>query len=153
MPSRFTFPTHSQPIDTVVETTVHYSLLSDPETPISKSISVNIPIVSPFSLGHEWAPRVHPEKWPSYFNTNEDLFTPDEEGKPKPMGLTQRWCLTALLTNLEAERETVEGMERRDGTAIVVDGWELQVTNIGDGLQCKQLKPVPEGLGIGMLWS
>ncbi|RPB25744.1 hypothetical protein L211DRAFT_821552 [Terfezia boudieri ATCC MYA-4762] len=148
VPSRFTFPAHSQPIDTVIEITVHYNLLSDPETPIAKSLSVNIAIVSPFSLGHEWAPRVHPDNWPSYFDVNVDLFTPDEEGKIKPTGLTQRWCLTALLTNLEAERETVEGVERRAGAAIVVDDWELQVTNIGDGLQCKPLQPLPKGMVI-----
>lgn len=149
VPSRFTLLTQSQPIEIAIEITVHYFLLSDPETPIAKSVTVVIPIVSPFSLGHEWAPRVHPGKWPSYFDINEDMFTPDVEGKMKPMGLSQRWCLTALLTNLEAEREAVEGAKRREGTALVVDGWELEVANIGEGLTCKPLKPPTEGEGIG----
>lgn len=112
-------------------------------------MSVNVPIVSPFSLIHEWAPRVHTDKWPSYFDTNEDIFMPDAEGKVRPMGLMQRWCLTVLLTNLEAGSETVERTTGIEGTSLVVDGWELQMVNIGDALQCNPLEPIVEGQGIG----
>ena len=151
VPAHFTFLTYSQPIDTVVEITVQYHLLSDPETPISKCVTLNIPIVSPFSVGHEWSPRVHPDKWPSYFDVSEGIFALDLQRKQKPMGITQRWCLTTILSNSEARIDDVEGeVHRKLGTALVVDGWELEVVNIGEMIHSTPLQPPSEGLGISI---
>ena len=74
---------------------------------------------------------------------------PDAEGKPKPMGLVQRWCLTVLLTNLEAESKMTERAISTEGTPLMIDGWELQMVDIGEALQCSPLEPTVEGQGIG----
>lgn len=96
---------------------------------------------------------MHADKWPSYFDVNEDTFIPDTEGKPKPMGLMQRWCLTVLLTNLEAESETIGRATGIEGTSLVIGGWELQMVDVGETLQCSPLEPKVEGQGIGRCTS
>ncbi|KAF8473879.1 Gryzun, putative trafficking through golgi-domain-containing protein [Kalaharituber pfeilii] len=150
VPTRFTFPVHTL-LDVAVEIAIHYHLLSDPETPIIKIVTLNIPVVSPFSIGHEWNPRVHPDKWPSYFSLSDDLFAPDAQAQPKPTGLTQRWCLTTLITTVQTSQEHMGGTETEGGrTALVVDEWELVVSDVGNGAHCSVLQAKSEGLGIVM---
>lgn len=90
-----------------------YHLMSDPETPISKTLSTSLVFVRPFEANFEFLPRVLPGSWPNYFhiddnnnitdnNVNEDL---------KPAGLTQKWLLAARIASFAAEPMDVEGAE------------------------------------------
>lgn len=63
-----------------------YHLTSDLETPIYRSTSMQLEITNPFEANYDFAPRIHPDPWPSYFTHSES----DEAS-----GLATRWHLTA----------------------------------------------------------
>ena len=86
----------------------HYCLLSDPETPISKIFNTDLVFVRPFEATFGFAPRVHPDPWPNYFDvdsTNEDQR--DGNGS-SASGLIQRWSLTSRLTSLAVDNLIIE---------------------------------------------
>jgi trafficking protein particle complex subunit 11 len=92
---QFTAPINAA--DSTIDISAQYYLISDPETPVSKAVTLDLPVVDPFAATFDFSPRVHPTDWPSYFSIN-----PEEAalvGKDKLEGLWQRWCLTANLTN------------------------------------------------------
>ena len=161
VPAQFVLPASARPTDITVEITAHYRLVSDPETPVSKAAGLDIPVVSPMTLAHDWTARVHPGKWPSYFILSEDdILKPGEDGKPRAMGLSQRWCLLTNLTNIEAEgddetksqtdeSQLVSLEASKPGTPLVVVGWELQVPDVGGGARCTVFEGPPEGEETG----
>lgn len=88
--------------DYTLEVTARYHVLSDPETPIIKSFSAKIEVVTPFEANHSFLPMVHSEPWPSYFNADDlDESTKADAGEREvAKGLTQRWSLTSTLASL-----------------------------------------------------
>lgn len=111
----------------MIELTVHYHLVSDPDTPISKSVLAEVPIINPFSTAFDFSPRVHPDPWPDYFSLDEGAGW---EGGKRVLGITQRWCLTVTLYGIG------EG-------AVVVDDWELPIQNVesgGEGAVCRVIR-------------
>lgn len=86
----------------------HYCLLSDPETPISKISSTDLVFIQPFDVAFDFAPRLHPEIWPNYFDIDDlDESSRAEEGSDAS-GLTQRWALTSRLTSLATNNLIIE---------------------------------------------
>ncbi|KAI5839974.1 Gryzun, putative trafficking through golgi-domain-containing protein [Morchella snyderi] len=86
----FTFPSPAVPADCAIEITAHYHLVSDPETPISKPVVAEMPVINPFRTSFDFSPRVHPAPWPDYFSLPDD-------GGALPLGITQRWALTVTI--------------------------------------------------------
>ncbi|KAI5780547.1 Gryzun, putative trafficking through golgi-domain-containing protein [Geopyxis carbonaria] len=122
----FSFVSSSIPIDCTMEIKVQYHLLSDPETPIEKTATVDMPITNPFHPTFDFSPRVHPEPWSDYFSLSDDLFNKvntNNENTPHMNGITQRWCLTT--TVLAVGEDT-----------IIVEGWELPMHTVEGGADC-----------------
>ena len=116
---------NSEPTEYLLEVKADYSLLSDPETPVSKVTSVPIIIVRPFEASYNFLPLYCLEKWPSYFDS---LYLSDDSdsgeiGKQTLGGLIQQWSLTSRLASL-AE------------VPLVIDSLEPRVIEVHEGAVC-----------------
>lgn len=87
--------------DYILEVKARYHVLSDPETPIIKSFSAKIAVVTPFEGNHSFLPVVDPEPWPSYFNADDldEISKADAGEQEVAKGLTQRWSLTSTIAS------------------------------------------------------
>ena len=105
-----------------LQTEANYSILSDPETPITKTYSTDVTFAQPFEGQFSFVPRLHTGPWPNYFDIN-DSDESAEEGSDVT-GLTQRWALISRLTSLATNDLIIEDvlpvLQRMDppGTAI-----------------------------------
>ena len=97
----------------VLEVKARYHLLSDPETSISKLLPIDIVVKLPFEAIHGFLPMVHPETWPSYFDTDD--LNPSSgigaEGEKLAKGLIQRWSLTTQLASQAEVPLTINSVE------------------------------------------
>lgn len=90
-----------------VEISVNYYLVSDPETPISKSISTTLAFVRPFEANYDLVPRIHPDVWPNLFQVDIDS---DGDKSDKPDGLQQRWSLSPKIVSFASEPLVIENV-------------------------------------------
>jgi len=88
----------------VLEIKALYHLVSDFDTPLSKTVAEDVIFSSPFEANYELSPRVHPEPWPSVFIL-PDRNTEDED---KLEGITQRWNLAATIVSFAEEPLVIE---------------------------------------------
>ena len=114
----------SDPLDYELEISVFYNLVSDAETPISKTTTVDLSFIRPFEATHEFLPRLHDNPWPDFFHVS------DEEGsKEKAAGLQQRWCLNSKMISFAKEPLTLEQVSLRvlgiNGGAVCEIGPEI----------------------------
>ncbi|KAI9742503.1 MAG: hypothetical protein M1818_004037 [Claussenomyces sp. TS43310] len=92
-------PPSDQPAayDLIVD--LSYTLVSDPETSISRTMSIRLYVVSPFEANYDFSPFLEPNPWPSFFTHEEisaaDTPTAADSNTPEATGLSQNWCLTA----------------------------------------------------------
>lgn len=128
----FTFPSPAIPADCAIEITVHYHLVSDPETPIAKPVTADMPVINPFRTSFDFSPRVHPEKWPDYFSLSEQDIAPGKDGKEPALGIKQRWCLTVGIVGMG------EGV-------IEIEGWELPVLGMAGGVLAEVVETGNDG--------
>ena len=102
-----------------LEITGRYFLRSDPDTPVLKTMAIELNFKQPFETTTVFLPSMHPDPWPSYFvsqDAEDDSSNFKEEHEPD--GLIQRWSAVAsvrsltslalLLTNVEVEIVHVE---------------------------------------------
>ena len=102
-----------------------YHLLSDPDTPISKTITRELVFIGPLEANYNFTPRVHPEPWPSYFNILEEK---DDLGEnPRPNGLKQQWSLSARIASFAIE-------------SLVIESVTLKMIDVKQGGICKILQ-------------
>ena len=96
-----------------------YFLRSDPDTPVLKTMTIELNFRQPFETTTVFLPSMHPDPWPSYFVTQDaEDDTSSFKGENEPDGLIQRWSAVAsvksltslplLLTNVEVEIVHVE---------------------------------------------
>lgn len=114
----------SDPVDYDFEILASYHLVSDVETPIHKSLPLDVSFIRPFEANYEFLPRLHPAPWPDFFHVDDsDSDNDDEEaGKStvaKPDGLRQRWCLNSKVVSFAPEPLVIEGV---DATLLGVTG-------------------------------
>jgi hypothetical protein len=111
-----------------------YRLVSDMETPVSKSMAVQLAVINPFEANYDFSPRLHPDPWPSFFSHDEpeDIETIPQTTTAR--GLSQRWCLTSRYFSFAAED-------------LIVEDLDVHVINTNGGIQCSTKKAVviPEG--------
>ncbi len=109
---KLSFTPASYPVQYVLEIKVLYHQLSEPDTPISKTIARPLPVVAPFDASYNFSPRLHEAAWPSYFDM-PDTFEPqaEEHSAKTASGLIQRWALSTGLTSLAAEQLLVDSLE------------------------------------------
>ncbi|KAI9819952.1 MAG: hypothetical protein M1827_006522 [Pycnora praestabilis] len=109
------FSAKSDPTDYILEIRLLYQLHSDLNTPLSKTLTINIAIVSPFEANYDFFPRLLIDKWPSYFRFEDDqpyfnLVESPNGTEPKPNGIPQQWGLAAKVASFATERLIIEGM-------------------------------------------
>jgi trafficking protein particle complex subunit 11 len=131
----FSFHTTSVAADYILELRVLYHLLSDRDTPISKTLTVNLHVVGPFEANYDFSPRVHPDRWPTYFRI-EDIVEPDkDDGKGLSSGIAQKWCLTARMASFATEN-------------LVIERVELPVLSVNGGVECSIVPESPDSTGL-----
>ncbi|KAF7185442.1 Trafficking protein particle complex subunit 11 [Pseudocercospora fuligena] len=73
---------------------LRYTLISDPGTPLTKSVTAELVFVAPFETKFTFQPRLHDDPWPSYFDPS------GESTKAAPDGVVQLWKLGAQVASL-----------------------------------------------------
>ncbi|KAI9735233.1 MAG: hypothetical protein M1834_001823 [Cirrosporium novae-zelandiae] len=112
-----------QPTDYVLSLSVDYHLLSDPTTPLTKTITADLAFTNPFSLTYDFSQRLHPSPWPDYFSL------PSDDGK----GLTdliQRWAFEPTITSQANE-------------PLLITSLELQALETSPNISCSILSHTP----------
>jgi hypothetical protein len=108
-----------------------YNLMSDLETPIYSSLSMQLEVINPFEANYDFSPRIHPDPWPSLFThvEGEDVGT-----QVQAHGLAQKWCLTARYASFAADE-------------LIVEDVDVQLLGMNGGIQCftQKLTTIPEG--------
>lgn len=124
-----TFQALSEMSEYVLEISAHYHLLSEPETPIVKTISKDLVFITPFEANCDFTPVIDQEIWPSYFYMEGDQqssVTPMEG--PRAKGLKQRWYLSTKLASFAVE-------------PLVVNSTSLQILETRHGAKSALLEP------------
>ncbi|KAM0722891.1 hypothetical protein Q7P37_001089 [Cladosporium fusiforme] len=106
-----------EPVPHTLTIDVDYSLVSEPGTPLKKTIVVELNYVALFEAKFNFGPLVHPDPWPSYFDPAQ-LSSQEHQ----PSGIPSRWRLGSQITSVAFDEVTVKGAD------IVVD----RVTNEAD---------------------
>ena len=118
----FNFQSGVKPAEHTLEIIAHYSLLSDPDTPVSKAVSIDMLIVSPFEAKFDFAPQIHEKQWSSYFNVDEETKTPDT--MVTAVGLCQRWTVTAAIASFAS-------------IDLILETMDLQLVDAPENVMCK----------------
>ena len=107
--------------------TTSYNLVSDLETPVSRSMSIQLAIINPFEANYDFSPRIHPDPWPSVFNHDGGDNTPEEV---VPHGLAQKWRLTSRYFSFAVED-------------LIVENLNVEVLGTNGGIHCYTQKTIP----------
>jgi hypothetical protein len=107
-----------------------YSLVSDLETSIYRSMAMQLEVTSPFEANYDFSPRIHAHMWPSLFThvEGEDVGT-----EVQAHGLAQKWCLTARYASFAADD-------------LIVEDVDVQILGMNGGIQSytNKLTTIPE---------
>ncbi len=116
--------------DVTVE--LSYHLVSDMETPISKTTTIRLLVVSPFEANYDFSPRLDMTPWPSFFSHDEDNKPTehDQDSLPAATGLAQKWCLTTRYASFAAE-------------ALVIEDVDISILSLNGGVTCTTIKSNP----------
>lgn len=104
-----------------MEISTVYHLVSDIQTPISKTITVDLSFVRPFEANYDFHPQVHTQPWPNFFAVNDDLI--GDESESMPGGLAQRWSLNSKLVSFALE-------------PLVINKMSLKMLSLNGGATC-----------------
>jgi hypothetical protein len=88
-----------------------YHLVSDMETPIYHSTSIQLSVINPFEANYDFAPRVHPDPWPTYFSHQETGIIGMTSQNITAHGLAQKWCLTSRYFSFAADDLIIEDLD------------------------------------------
>jgi hypothetical protein len=118
--------------DVTVE--LSYHLVSDMETPISKTTTIRLLVVSPFEANYDFSPRLDMTPWPSFFSHDENNTSTeqDQESLPKATGLAQKWCLTTRYASFATE-------------PLVIEDVDISILSLNGGVTCTTIKSNPPG--------
>ncbi|RTE69746.1 hypothetical protein BHE90_015873 [Fusarium euwallaceae] len=111
-----------------------YHLDSDAVTPIMQMLTVQLNVVNAFEANYDLVPRLHPEPWPSLFDS--EGLGETEEGVAR--GFAQKWCLLCHYASFAQEDLKVLGMD-------------MKVTSCVGGARCNVVKGPsvsPEGVVV-----
>jgi hypothetical protein len=94
----------SEPLPHTLTIDVDYTLASEPNTPLTKTIVAELNYVPLFEAKFNFGPLVHPDPWPSYFDPTSLISS---EGSAS--GIAQRWRLGSLITSVASDEVIVKG--------------------------------------------
>lgn len=111
-----------------------YYLVSDMETSIYKTMSIELPVINPFEANYDFAPRLHPDPWPSIFTHDETEDTEVDLTDRKAHGLSQKWCLTSRYFSFATKD-------------LIVEDRDVKIIGTNGNIKCSsnKLSPIPEG--------
>ncbi|KIW12910.1 hypothetical protein PV08_08097 [Exophiala spinifera] len=92
-------------VDHEVELVATYTLVSEPETVLTKSLAIDVVVIRPFEANYDFVPRLDLEPWPSFFQA-----PPIERDSSTPLGLRHRYWVTANLYSFADEPLTIEAI-------------------------------------------
>ncbi|KAK3077117.1 hypothetical protein LTS18_011171, partial [Coniosporium uncinatum] len=130
-----TFQGTWEPSSHALEIKVLYHTVTDPETPISKTLSTPFTFDTPFEANYTFFPRIHPEPWPSFFSPDnidapEDHDEQVELGETEAKGLTHRWHLGTEIRSIADED-------------LIIHSAEVEQQSVTGGLICSKLEGLP----------
>ncbi|EDN04108.1 conserved hypothetical protein [Histoplasma mississippiense (nom. inval.)] len=102
------FTNTTLPLDYEVEISAFYHLVSDVETKIFKTVSLDLSFIRPFEANYEFLPRIHPAPWPDFFHYDDSPSEDSEEQEQKHNGLQQLWCLNSKIVSFALEPLIIE---------------------------------------------
>jgi len=126
------FQASSQTSECSLELKARYHLASDPETPISKVLSIDLHFMRPFEANFQFRPGISDEPWPNYFefpDVSNDLSNSSNE-QTAAEGLTQKSILTAAIASFAPH-------------PLIIEAVELQVINIHEKAVCRISQNLP----------
>ncbi|KAJ5160576.1 uncharacterized protein N7482_007580 [Penicillium canariense] len=91
-----------------LEISAVYHVISDVQTPIMKTITVDLSFIRPFEANYDFRPSIHPLPWPDFFSVSDDLISDDPASAPG--GLSQRWCLNSKVVSFALEPLVIDQM-------------------------------------------
>ncbi|KAJ9668593.1 hypothetical protein H2201_001235 [Coniosporium apollinis] len=129
-----TFTTPPDPAEYTLEIKVLYHLITDLETPISKTLTTDFFFADPWEAAYDFSPRVHSDPWPSFFHVDEKqtLEAPAELSLDAAVGIAQTWLATARLENFAEE-------------GLIVEDLSLVLQAVNGGAVCAISKEFPAG--------
>ena len=93
----------SQMAEYALEVRADYTLQSDPDTPVTKTVRETLVFIGPFEANCDFIPRENQDSWPSFFSVSQaNLDT------SRPGGLTQKWRLALKIASFSMESLVVE---------------------------------------------
>ncbi|KAJ5151832.1 hypothetical protein N7492_010127 [Penicillium capsulatum] len=104
-----------------LEISAIYHLVSDVQTPIIKTITVDLSFVRPFEANYDFLPDIHPQPWPNFFSVGDELV--GDGSTATPGGLSQRWCLNSKAVSFALD-------------ALVIEKMSLNQLNLTGGAVC-----------------
>jgi len=109
-----------------------YNLVSDMETPVYQSMSMQLEIINPFEANYDFSPRIHPDPWPSLFSHDEGEDSAADQ-EIRAQGLAQKWCLTARYASFAIDE-------------LIVEDIDVDVIGSNGGITCytEKLTKIPE---------
>lgn len=111
----FNFQSGVKPAEHTLEIIAHYFLLSDPDTPVSKVVSIDMLIMRPLEANFDFVPQIHEKQWPSFFQLDEESKTPDTV--VKAVGPCQRWTVAAAIASFASMDLVLEAIDLQLTTA------------------------------------
>jgi hypothetical protein len=106
------------PVDHELELTATYHLVSEPDTTVAKTITVDVGVIRPFEANYDFTPRLDVEHWPNFFEAPQ----PSSE-TATPLGLRHLYSVAASLYSFATE-------------ALVIEAILLTATKIVGGAVC-----------------
>jgi trafficking protein particle complex subunit 11 len=119
-------------LDHEVEVTVRYSLASDLDTTLLKTVVIELPIVRPFEANYDFLARLDRKPWPNFFQS------PEEQEPSIPMGLNQQFMVVASVYSFATEQLVIDSAALR-----VEESFGDVVCRTSDGRQLQQVVPGP----------
>jgi trafficking protein particle complex subunit 11 len=102
-------------IDHEFEITVRYHLESEPETPLNKITTFELPFIRPFEANYDFLCQYDPRPWPNFFESSatvagssRDFNKPLELGHLTATGVRQQYALIAKIFSFAVEPVIIE---------------------------------------------
>lgn len=92
-------------VDHEVEVVARYRLVSEPETILTRTLTVDVGVIRPFEANYDFAPLLDRDIWPSFFEA-----PPADTDSSTPLGLRHLYSVAANLYSFATEPLAIEAI-------------------------------------------